>query len=172
MSKSDNWLSTNFLNEIESVGQDFLDDYIMTKNSDGMFLRKKIDISAAANVYDTYDDEKEKALEETKRKFSLLLQDNAAISQMKSCIIDNPKERVIILFSAPEKNIYCDLDVPLDMSANDLVIALNNAYSLGVDVSDITQCYLRCKNPIALIKGKKLLGEFGVRDGSIITFDR
>lgn len=110
--------------------------------------------------------------DELRSKFSKVLQERTAATVVKNAVIDNPKERVIIRFSAPDKNIDCDIDVPLDISANDLVIGLNIAYKLGLDTSDMRQNYLSCENPMALLKGKKLLGEFGIRDGSLITFHR
>ena len=91
---------------------------------------------------------------------------------MKNVAVDNYKERVIIRFIAQKKNISCDIEVPLNITANDLIIGLNEAYKLGIDLSDIRQCYLNCENPVALLKGKRLLGEYGVRDGSLITYYR
>ena len=81
-------------------------------------------------------------------------------------------DRVIARFLAPHKNICCDIEIPLDITANDLVVGLNEAYRLGIDLSDMRQCYFSCENPVALLKGKRLLGEFGLRDGSLITYFR
>lgn len=80
------------------------------------------------------------------------------------------KERAFIVFRAPEKNIEADLDIPLNISANELVIALNTAYELGIDVSDVTNCYLKAENPVVLLKGNKSLADFGVRNGTKINF--
>lgn len=63
-----------------------------------------------------------------------------------------------------------DLEVPLDISANDLVNALNTAYDLGIDTSDMKNCYLKMENPISLLKGNKLLADFGMRNGSVINY--
>jgi uncharacterized ubiquitin-like protein YukD len=51
-----------------------------------------------------------------------------------------------------------------------LVLALNTAYELKIDVSDIKECYLKSENPIALLRGNKTLAEYGLRNGSIINF--
>lgn len=80
------------------------------------------------------------------------------------------KESAIIIFNIIKRNFTQDLEVPLDISANDLVIALNTAYKLGIDTSDIKNCYLKSENPIALLKGNKALAEFGLRNGSVINF--
>lgn len=80
------------------------------------------------------------------------------------------KETAIIIFNIIKRNFTVDLEVPLDISANDLVNALNTAYELGIDTSDIKNCYLKAENPIALLKGNKTLAEFGLRNGSVINF--
>lgn len=76
----------------------------------------------------------------------------------------------ICVFQAHKKGIYVDLEIPLDISANDLVIALNVAYDLGIDTTNIKNCYLKAENPIALLKGNKTLAEFGLHNGSVINF--
>ena len=76
----------------------------------------------------------------------------------------------VIIFIMSEKNISVDLEVPLDITANDLVIALNNAYELEIDTDNVLNCYLKSENPVALLRGNKTLQEFGVRNGSIINF--
>lgn len=80
------------------------------------------------------------------------------------------KESAIIIFHIHKRNYVTDLDIPLDISANDLVVALNEAYELGIDTSDMKNCYLKAENPIALLRGNKTLAEFGIRNGSIINF--
>lgn len=80
------------------------------------------------------------------------------------------KETAIIVFNMHKRRQTADLQVPLNITANELVIALNTAYELGIDTSDIKNCYLKAENPIALLKGKKTLAEFGIRNGSIINF--
>lgn len=80
------------------------------------------------------------------------------------------KETAIIILNITKRNFTVDLEVPLDISANDLVNALNSAYELGIDTSDIKNCYLKAENPIALLKGNKTLAEFGLRNGSVINF--
>lgn len=80
------------------------------------------------------------------------------------------ENKAIVIFKIHKRNFEVDLEIPLDISANELVIALNNAYDLGIDVSDVKNCYLKAENPIALLKGNKLLSEFGVRNGTVINF--
>lgn len=80
------------------------------------------------------------------------------------------REKVIIIFHAVKQGITVDLEVPLDISANELVLALNAAYELGIDTTDIKNCYLKAENPIALLRGNRTLREFGIRSGSIVHY--
>ena len=80
------------------------------------------------------------------------------------------KEKAIIILKIKKRSFTVDLEIPLDITANDLVNALNSAYELGIDTSDIKNCYLKAENPIALLKGNKTLAEYGLRNGSIINY--
>lgn len=80
------------------------------------------------------------------------------------------KETIIVRFVNLKNKRETDLDIPITMSANELVIALNEAYDLEIDISDIKKCYLQAENPIALLRGNKTLAEFGLRNGSIIYY--
>lgn len=80
------------------------------------------------------------------------------------------ENKAIVIFKMHKRKESYDLEIPLDISANELVNALNTAYDLGIDTSDIKNCYLQAENPIALLKGNKLLSEYGIRNGSIINF--
>lgn len=80
------------------------------------------------------------------------------------------KDHAVIIFNMISKGICKDVEIPLDITANELVIALNSAYELGIDIRNIKCCYLKAENPIALLKGNKTLSEFGVRNGTVINF--
>ncbi len=79
------------------------------------------------------------------------------------------ENKAIIILRIFKQNFETDLEIPTDITANDLVIALNNAYDLGIDTGNVKNCYLKAENPIALLKGNKLLSDFGVRNGTIIN---
>lgn len=81
------------------------------------------------------------------------------------------ENRAVIIFRIPGRKEEHDVEIPLDISANDLVAALNSAYQLGIDTTDVKNCYLKAEAPVALLKGKKLLSEFGVVNGTKITCD-
>lgn len=80
------------------------------------------------------------------------------------------KDKAIVIFNYIKKNKSVDLEVPLDITATDLVIALNTAYDLGIDTTNIKNCYLKAENPISLLRGNKTLAEYGIRNGSIINY--
>lgn len=80
------------------------------------------------------------------------------------------KETAIVIFKISKQKKTCDIEVPLYISANELITALDAAFDLGIDVSDIKNCYLQAENPIALLKGEKTLAAYGIRNGSIIYY--
>lgn len=79
-------------------------------------------------------------------------------------------DSAIIIFNITKRGYSVDLEVPLNISANELVVALNTAYELGIDTTDIKNCFLKAERPIALLKGNKTLAEFGIRNGSVIYY--
>lgn len=80
------------------------------------------------------------------------------------------ENKAIVIFRIHQRNLETDLEIPLDITANDLVNALNTAYELGIDTSDMKNCYLKAENPIVLLKGNRLLSDFGIRNGTVINF--
>ncbi len=82
------------------------------------------------------------------------------------------KEKVILQFERERTGENYDIEVPLSITANELIRALNQGLRLGLDLSDVSQCYLTTENPIALLKGDVLLEEFNIHDGTKICFNR
>lgn len=79
-------------------------------------------------------------------------------------------DAAIVILNITKRDFTVDLEVPLNISANDLVIALNTAYDLGIDITNVQKCYLKAERPIALLKGSKSLADFGIRNGTVIYF--
>lgn len=75
---------------------------------------------------------------------------------------------VVVILLIPSRRLKVDLEVNLDITATELAIAINSAYELGIDTSNIRNCYIKSERPIALLRGNKTLREFGLRNGSII----
>ncbi|MBR2401427.1 MAG: hypothetical protein IKB01_01475 [Lachnospiraceae bacterium] len=82
------------------------------------------------------------------------------------------KETAIVEFCNINKGSRVEIEVPLDITANDLVLALNEAYQLGMNVEDIFSCYLVAENPICFLRGNKTLKTMGIRNGSLIIYKR
>lgn len=82
------------------------------------------------------------------------------------------KETVTVVFNMTKRNTVKDIEIPLYITANELVIALNEAYDLKIDTSNIKNCYLKAEKPIALLRGNKTLAEFGIRNGTVIYFTK
>lgn len=80
------------------------------------------------------------------------------------------KAIVQFINSSTKQNV--ELEIPLNITANDLIIALNEAFDLKMDVDNIFGCYLIAENPIAFLHGNKELSEYGIRNGTKIIFKR
>lgn len=78
------------------------------------------------------------------------------------------KNKIVIRLRIPKLGIEDDIEVPVSITANNLVVAINTAYNLGMNTNDIENCYLKAENPIALLKGNKSLEEFSLYNGSLI----
>ena len=78
-------------------------------------------------------------------------------------------DKAIIVFSRDGAESM-DLEVPLSITANELVNALNRAYQLGINTENMRECYLQAEAPVALLRGNKTLDEFGIHDGSHVYF--
>lgn len=78
------------------------------------------------------------------------------------------KDTIIVRFRYANREI--DIDVPSSITAQEFIVAVNKAYNLGIDTTDVKSCHLQAENPIALIKGNKTLSEFGLRNGTIVYF--
>ena len=46
------------------------------------------------------------------------------------------ENKAIIIFKIHKRNFETDLEIPLDISANDLVNALNTAFDLGIGTKE------------------------------------
>ncbi|MBO5460396.1 MAG: EsaB/YukD family protein [Ruminococcus sp.] len=82
------------------------------------------------------------------------------------------EEKAIVIFHHVKKSQSFDIELPLDIPASELVLALNQGLELGIDTKDISQRYLKSTNPIALLKGNKTLAEYGIHNGSEIWYGR
>lgn len=78
-------------------------------------------------------------------------------------------ERITAILHIHKKHMMIDVDIPLDITVNELIIGLNQGFQLGMDTGDMSKCYLKTENPIALLKGNKCIAEYGLRNGTTIN---
>ena len=81
-------------------------------------------------------------------------------------------ETAVVEFKNLDKNMQMEIEIPLNITANDLALALNQTFFLGMNTNDIFSCYLVSENPIAFLRGNKTLEEFGIRNGTQIIYKR
>ncbi len=77
-------------------------------------------------------------------------------------------DKIIVRVNIHKTQRAIDVEVPVNITCNELVIALNSTYGLDYDTSDLSKCYLKCENPTAFIRGIHTLKDYGLRNGSII----
>lgn len=80
------------------------------------------------------------------------------------------EKRIIIEFYDMKNNQNIDLEVPLNLTANEFYQALESTFGMEKDSHRITAGFLKSENPIALLKGNKTLEEYGLHDGSRILY--
>lgn len=80
------------------------------------------------------------------------------------------KDRIVVVLHMHKQGRTIDLDIPLDISAYELIKGLNDGLKLGLDTGDITKCHLKTENPIAFLKGNKSIRDYGLRNGTIINY--
>ena len=78
---------------------------------------------------------------------------------------------VIMIFNDKRNHRQFDIEVPLDITANELIYGLNKGLGLGIDVSNMEECFLCTEEPRILLRWDVLLEDSGVRNGTIINFN-
>lgn len=82
------------------------------------------------------------------------------------------RETAIVEFEMVKRQMCVDIEVPLNISADELVKSLNVAYSLDIETSNPRNCFIQAENPIALLKGNRMLKDFGIHNGSVLRFTK
>lgn len=77
--------------------------------------------------------------------------------------------RIAAVLYLRKTNEKIDIDIPLDITANELITGLNSGFSLDMDTGDLSLCFLRTENPVAFLRGNKTLAEYGLRNGTVIN---
>ena len=79
-------------------------------------------------------------------------------------------EKILVQFNMIKRKRTVDIEIPTDITARELIIGLNEAYNLEIDITNVKECFLKCENQIDFVMGYKLLREFGLRTGTIINY--
>ena len=72
---------------------------------------------------------------------------------------------VVTVFSEVGK-MPQDFEIPLDISANDLIIAFSEIFGLPIKKEQLFNYCIRTDCPKALLMGESILKDYGIRDGS------
>ena len=82
------------------------------------------------------------------------------------------EDTAVIKFINHSNGTKLDIEVPLDITAQDLFIALNRGLYLGIDERNRYNYFFKAEKPIAFLSGSGTLRQMGVRNGTIINFVR
>lgn len=82
--------------------------------------------------------------------------------------MNNNKIIMTVKLFYPVKAEY-DIEVSSDITAYDLFVAINNAFSLNYRTDIKEDCYLFAENPVAFLTGDKLLSDYGLRNRTVIN---
>ena len=82
--------------------------------------------------------------------------------------MNNNKIIMTVKLFYPVKAEY-DIEVSSDITAYDLFVAINNAFSLNYRTDIKEDCYLFAENPVAFLAGDKLLSDYGLRNRTVIN---
>lgn len=80
------------------------------------------------------------------------------------------EETAIIEFINMEKQYRRELEIPLDVSANDIVTAIGEVFQLSLPKDNENRGYLIAENPIAFLHGTRTLREYGIHNGSFLIY--
>lgn len=79
-------------------------------------------------------------------------------------------EKIIVILYLHKQNRKIDIEIPLDITANELIIGLTQGFQLEMDLDNLSKCFLKTENPIALLRGNHKLSEYDLRNGTVINY--
>lgn len=86
--------------------------------------------------------------------------------------MDRMKETAVVEFINAENMSCKELEIPLDISADEMLEAVIQAFHLQAEPIEKSNGCLIAENPIAFLHGRKTLREYGIRNGSFIIYRR
>ena len=77
-------------------------------------------------------------------------------------------DKAIITLKIQNTNEEYELEIPINITVKELCNALNRALRLEERNIDISNYYIKTFNPLSFIKGRDILKDYGIRNGTII----
>ncbi len=81
------------------------------------------------------------------------------------------KNSVTVILKIPSLKIKKEIEIQNNMPVNELAKAIVFSFFDNVEEKE-ENYYLKCENPIALLRGNKTIFVYGLHNGSIIECDR
>lgn len=79
---------------------------------------------------------------------------------------------IIMIFQRNDTAESFDIEVPAEITANELIFGLNKGLNLGINMDDPSDAYLRTENPVSLLRGDDEIESFHLHAGTKIIYDR
>lgn len=79
--------------------------------------------------------------------------------------------KVVVMIKMANNPGVFDIEIPLNITANELIYGLKQAFNLAINMDNPDECFLRMENPIGILHGDTLLSEYGIRNGSTIIIE-
>lgn len=76
--------------------------------------------------------------------------------------------KAIIILKIKDIDEEFELEIPTDITVKELCKAISTGFNLDEENTKISNYYIRTFNPLAFIKGRDKLKDYGVRNGTII----
>jgi len=77
-------------------------------------------------------------------------------------------DKAIITLKIQNTNEEYELEIPTNITVKELCNALNVGLRLEERNIDISNYYIKTFNPLSFIKGRDVLKDYGIRNGTII----
>lgn len=77
-------------------------------------------------------------------------------------------DKAIITLKIKNTNEEYELEIPTNITVKELCNALNVGLRLEERNIDISNYYIKTFNPLSFIKGRDVLKDYGIRNGTII----
>ena len=77
-------------------------------------------------------------------------------------------DKAIIILKIKDTDEEYELEIPVDITVKELCNALNIALKLKERNIEISNYYIRTFNPLSFIKGRDVLKDYGIRNGTTI----